>query len=113
MQLVALTHDTADRNDGEPELGLGTIDQLVPSHRSTNVPASCVSPTATQSAALTHDTPEKYPAAGGVGLVTIDHDDGVAPAEGATAIMTDATRPTDTTTHRHTRARKPAVTSQV
>jgi hypothetical protein len=66
-QLLALVHDTLFNWSfcSVPVLGLGTIDQLVPSHDSTSVcqvePPESVryKPTAVQLVALTQDTPSR------------------------------------------------------
>src|SRR5437016_2271349 len=63
-QLVVLGHDTLF---SPPTLGLGTIAQLVPFHRSIRAP-----PTAKQLVVLVHDTLDSPPTApGGLGLGTI------------------------------------------
>jgi hypothetical protein len=67
---VLLVHDTPYSSDPPVPvgLGLGTIAQLVPFHRSTSVP-DAEDPTAKQLVALVHDT--SYSAPGGLGLGTI------------------------------------------
>src|SRR6187200_1092194 len=86
MQKITLAHEIPRRPDPGPELGLGlgTIDQRVPSHRSTNVfesPASSIEePTAKQYVARTQDTSSSsLSSAGRLGDGTIDHE-GAAPA---------------------------------
>ena len=81
LQFVVLGHDTLSRPLEVTPLGLGlaTIDQLVPFHRSTKVapadPSGEEPPTASQFVVLTHDTPlrsvSREPV--GSGLVTTDH----------------------------------------
>jgi len=82
-QSVAFEHDTALNVTSVTPAGVGlaTIDQLVPSHRSINVwdvevvdVSTLSSPTAKQLVELEHDTPSNSTAAraGGLGLATID-----------------------------------------
>jgi hypothetical protein len=80
-QLEVLAHATpfSELNVAPPGLGLGTIDQLVPSQCSTNVVAgvltlACELPTAKQLVVLGHATPFRrlIAAPAGLGLGTID-----------------------------------------
>jgi len=77
-QSVALAHDTSESTPSTdpPGFGLGTIDQLVPFHRSINV-AVDVLPTAKQLVDDVHDTPARPapPCPAGCGLGTTDHTD--------------------------------------
>jgi len=74
VQLVALVHETpVMSNVAFVGVGLGVIDQLVPSHRSISVAAPAVplvprTPTAVQSVALRHETAVKVYAVPDAGL---------------------------------------------
>jgi hypothetical protein len=77
-QLDVLGHDTPSRAEpvAPPGFGLATIDQLVPSQRSTNVfwPGPLAAPTAKQLVVLAHDTPFSSDSFSpvGFGLATTD-----------------------------------------
>jgi hypothetical protein len=79
--------DAAGTANGDGS-GIGTIDQLLPFHRSANKPAP-PSPTAKQLVVLAHDTAVKFDcdAPCGFGLTTIDH---LAPFQCSTNVLKTA-----------------------
>jgi hypothetical protein len=71
VQAVLDVHDTPSSSPSLEDVGLGWIDQRLPSHRSANVPPP-MRPTAVQAVLAVHDTPSRTPKPEEVGVGWID-----------------------------------------